>query len=196
MGKKEGWIKIYRSIMDNEFYAIKPFDKCRAWIDLLLLAEHKTHKKMWRGNMETFKRGDVCLSIQALSIRWGWSRKKTRHFLEQLEYMEMIHLIAHQKRTIITIVKYDDFQSRGTTDGTSKGTSKGTSDGTKKDTSKGTYLKKKDKEDKEIKETAPPISSEPAALEDDEEPPVPGAVRLPGGGWNYTPDIDWSEFEE
>lgn len=198
MGKKgNGWIKLYRSVMDNEFYMVKPFSKGQAWIDLLLLAEHETHKKMWRGNMVEFKRGDVCLSIKALAERWGWSRKKARHFLEQLEGMEMVHLNAHQSRTTITIVKWASFQDKGTTDGTPKGTSKDTTDGTLKDTTEGTYLKNT-KKNKRIKEAAQPTSDElVAAEEDDEEPPVPGAVRLPGGGWDYRPEVKFDdELEE
>lgn len=161
---KEGWIKLQRTIEDNWVYNQKPFDKCHAWVDLLLLAEHKTHKKMWRGSMTEFKRGDVCLSIERLAERWGWSRKKTRHFLEQLESDEMVHLNAHQNRTTVTLVNYEFYQGRGTSEGTPKGTSKGTSDGIVKRTSKGTsedtYLKnvknvKNEKEDKEIKEAAP-----------------------------------------
>ena len=179
---KGGWIKLHRSIMDNSLYDIKPFDKCRAWIDLLLLAESETHKKMWRGNMVEFKRGDVCLSIQALANRWGWSRKKTAHYLEQLQRMEMVHLKVHRNRTIITIVKWDNFQSQGTSKGTSKDTSKDISDGTKKDTSKdtskGKYQRnnnKEYKEEKEKKESEPsPLKGVPFAEEDDEPyDPVP-----------------------
>lgn len=172
----KGWIKLHRSIMDNELYMIKPFDKCRAWIDLLLLAEHKTHKGMWRGNMVEFRRGDVCISIQALSVRWGWSRKKTAHFLEQLEGMGMVHLNAHRKRTTITIIKWASYQDRGTSDGTSKRTSKDTTEGTSKDTSEGTYLKngKNDKENKE----------EPAALPSEDD--LAGEVDEDDDGPWYT----------
>ena len=163
---KEGWIKLQRTIEDNWVYNQKPFDKCHAWIDLLLLAEHKTHKKMWRGSMTDFKRGDVCMSIERLAERWGWSRKKVRHFLEQLEGDEMVHLNAHQTRTTITLVNYGFYQGKGTSDGTPKRTPKDTSDGTVKRTSKGTsedtYLKndKNVKEYKEIKEENPASQSE------------------------------------
>lgn len=151
----KGWIKLHRSIMDNDFYMTKPFSKGQAWIDLLLLAEHKSHKKMWRGSMVEFRRGDVNLSITKLADRWGWSRKKTAHYLAQLEGAEMIHLNAHRNRTTITIIKWASYQGKGTTDGTSDGTSKDTTEGTSKGTSKGTYLKNV-KNDKEEKKKDPP----------------------------------------
>ena len=58
-------------------------------------------------------------------------------------------------------------------------------------------LLKNIKNEKEIKESAPLDSEESAALEEDEDdvPPVPGAVKMANGGWNYTPDIDWDEVE-
>ena len=77
------------------------------------------------------------MSIQKLGERWGWSRKKTKHFLEQLEEDQMVIVKAHPKGTTITIVNYDFFQDRGTTEGTAKGTAQGIAKGTPE----GTYLK-------------------------------------------------------
>ena len=34
-----GWIKLHRSITDNQLYFKEPFNKTLAWIDLLLLAK-------------------------------------------------------------------------------------------------------------------------------------------------------------
>ncbi len=162
----KGWIKLNRKI--QEHWVWENPERLKAWVDLLLLAEHKTHRKMWRGNITEFKRGDVCMSISKLAERWGWSRKKTKHFLEQLEEDEMVQLNAHRNRTTITIVNYAFYQSRGTTDGTSKGTSKDTTDGTSKDTSEGTYLKN-EKNVKEEKEKPAALPSE-EDQEDDYDP--------------------------
>lgn len=131
----KGWIKLNRRIMDH--WVWQDHEYAFAWIDMLLLAEYKTHKKMWRGNITEFRRGDVCLSIQKLGERWGWSRKKTKHFLEQLEEDQMVIVKAHPKGTTITIVNYDFFQDWGTAEGTVKDTAQGTVKGTPE----GTYLK-------------------------------------------------------
>ena len=154
----KGWIKLNRQITDNWIW--QNHEYAYAWIDMLLIAEHKTHKSIWRGNITEFRRGDVCLSITKLAERWGWSRNKVRHFLEQLEDDGMVHLNAHRMRTTITIVNYGLFQDKGTSDRTPKRTSKGTSDGTSDGTSEGTYLKN-NKNDKEIKE-------EPSASDEEE----------------------------
>lgn len=145
----EGWIKVARSLPDHWIYKDKVFDKTHAWLDLLMLAEYKTHKKMWRGNLTEFKRGDVCLSISALAQRWGWSRKKTRNFLGQLERDNMVTVKGTTQRTTITIVKYGDFQTRGTT----KVPPKCTTELPPKCTTEDTHLKNS-KESKERKEDA------------------------------------------
>ena len=160
----KGWIKLHRSIMDNDLYMQKPFSRGQAWVDLLLLAEHKTQKKFWRGNLTEFRRGDVCLSILKLSERWGWSRNKVRHFLGQLEELEMVHLNGHQNRTVITIVKYDDFQNQGTPKRTPERTPKGTVDRAVDGTVDEAHLKNNIKNDKESKEYIAPLPD----IEDDD----------------------------
>ena len=182
---KEGWIKLYRKIEDNWVYKAKPFDKFHAWMDMLLIAERTTHKSMWRGSAATFKRGDVCLSIERLAERWGWSRKKTRHFLEQLESDGMVKVNAHQNRTTVTIVNYGFYQDKGTPKGTPKGTSKDTSDGivkgTSEDTSEDTYYKniKEDiEEEKKKEEPSADFSSDEEEEDEGEDRWYTGAELL------------------
>ena len=125
----EGWISIHRSIWENWTWEDKPFSKGQAWIDLLLLANFKDVKMPYKGEIITCKRGDVNRSIQELSIRWGWSRNKTRMFLDLLEKDKMVIVNATTHRTTITIEKYNDYQDKGTTKGVTKeqqGNSKGT----------------------------------------------------------------------
>ena len=133
----KGWIKLNRQIMDHWMYEDKPFNRSMAWIDLLLLAEHKTHKSLWRGKLTEFKRGDVNLSLRELGNRWGWSKEKVRNFINTLEADGMITTNITKVRTVLTLVKYDDFQVGPPSEQTSKQTSKQTSDSP----SKPPYLK-------------------------------------------------------
>lgn len=155
-----GWIKLHRSILVNEFYEIRPFSKGQAWIDLLLLAENETHKKMWRGNMVEFRRGDVCLSIKQLGIRWGWSHGKVERFLNNLSDMGMIHQNVNRNRTTLTIVKYEDFQGRQESKRKSNRKSNEQSEWESNEQSDEQYLKNKYKEDKEEKEKPAALPSE------------------------------------
>lgn len=187
----KGWIKLNRQIIDNWIYKDKPFNKSMAWIDLLLVADHTTHTDLWRGKMTTFKRGDVNLSISELAKRWGWSRDKTRRFIKDLEKDGMLRVNCTTYRTTLTIVKYGIFQDKVTRDKSTDNTR----DKARDKSTDNTYLKN-NKEDKEYKEAEPPTLDELAPAEEDEEPPVPGAVRMANGGWNYTPGIDWDAEDE
>lgn len=137
----KGWIKLNRQIMDHWTYEDKPFNRSMAWIDLLLLADHKTHKSLWRGKLTEFKRGDVNISLTELSHRWGWSRDKVRNFVCDLESDGMVTRKVTPHRTVLTIVKYDDFQVSVTTDSsTDSSTDQTTNKATDSSTDKA-YLK-------------------------------------------------------
>lgn len=113
-----GWIALHRSILDHWLWKDKPFSNGQAWIDLILLANHKDTKEFINGSLKVFKKGTVNRSIESLSSRWGWNRKKTRKFLNALEADEMVTVKVTTHGTTISLVNYSDFQTVGTTKGT------------------------------------------------------------------------------
>lgn len=117
---EKGWISLNRQIQEHWLWKDKPYDKARAWIDLLLLANYEDKKMPYKGEVITCKRGDVNLSYLFLAKRWGWSRKKVMSFIKLLENDEMVTTKATTHRTTITIVNYGIFQDTGTTKGTTK----------------------------------------------------------------------------
>ena len=114
-GEGKGWISLYRSIQDHWLWQEKPFDKARAWIDLLLLANHQDKKVLFDGTLIEVKRGQFITSIRKLCDRWGWSNSKVKKFLEMLESDEMITYKSDTKKTTINIVKYYSYQTLGDT---------------------------------------------------------------------------------
>ena len=124
---KGTYIYLDRGILDHWTYQDKPFNRSMAWIDLLLIANHKTHTTMWKGKKTTFKRGDVNLSITELSKRWGWSRGKTRRFILSLEMDGMANIKRTSDGTVLSLVKYDDYQNKRTPKRTSNDTTHKTS---------------------------------------------------------------------
>ncbi len=82
----EGWISIYRQILDNWLWrSNEPFDKRSAWIDLILLVNHKTENIEFNGKIIQIERGQRITSIDKLATRWKWSRHKVSDFLNRLE---------------------------------------------------------------------------------------------------------------
>lgn len=107
----EGWIVLNRQIQEHWLWRDEPYDKARAWIDLLLLANHEDKKVPYKGKIIICERGTVNRSIASLAERWHWGREKTRNFLRLLESDQMVVVNATTNRTTITIVNYSKFQN-------------------------------------------------------------------------------------
>ena len=111
-----GWIKIHRKISNSWLWDEKPFDKARAWIDLILLAKYQDEKLVLDEKEILINRGSFMTSTLKLSTRWGWSRNKVIRFLERLENEDMITINSYRCGTVISIVKYEDYQCENTHD--------------------------------------------------------------------------------
>lgn len=125
------WVKLNRSIFDNELWLRnEPFDYRSAWVDLILLANHEDGNVVVMGEVIKVPRGSHFTSAQHLANRWHWSRKKVRAYLNVLFELGMVVLWGTHRGTLISLVKYDDYQGRGPAEDTSEGTPEGTSEGT------------------------------------------------------------------
>lgn len=110
--KSKGWILLYRSIRDSWIWEKKPFDPARAWIDLILDANHDDGKVFTGSSLVKIKRGQDWVSVRSLAERWGWSKDRVRKFLKTLESDSMIRINTTPFGTLLTIVNYDNFQIR------------------------------------------------------------------------------------
>ena len=152
----KGWIKLNRQIQEHWIWSDP--EKLKAWIDLLLLANHETKKVEMRDGLVSIKRGQFVTSIEKLSKRWGWSKNRVYRFLSLLESDNMIQRNANRYRTTVSIVNYSKFQDKQNTNGTTNGSSNESTDGSPSGSRTRKY-----KNDKEIKEKAPLDSDESAS---------------------------------
>lgn len=106
----DGWIKLHRKIMDNPLYLSEPFTRMQAWIDLLLLANHKEGYFYVRGNKVVVGRGQIGTSSRTLASRWRWSRGKVERFLHDLEECGQIKPQKTNVITLISICNYEEYQ--------------------------------------------------------------------------------------
>lgn len=108
-----GWISLHRSIEDHWLWETdRAFTRLEAWIDILLMVNHKERKIMIGNDLITVKRGQKITSIRKLCERWSWSNSKVKKFLELLERDEMLIVKSDTKKTVITVVNYDFYQSQ------------------------------------------------------------------------------------
>jgi hypothetical protein len=115
-----GYIKLNRSIFDDEMYFSEKFTRAQAWIDLLLLANYHASMLTIRGNRVEIPRGSLAWPIEKLAARWKWSRGKALRYIKELQKQGKI---VQQKSYIITtlsVVKYEYYQADGTADGTAE----------------------------------------------------------------------------
>lgn len=126
----EGYILLYRKIIDNPYYFSEPFTHSQAWIDMLLIANHKSGYIYKRGVKIEVKRGQIGYDSKSLSSRWKWSRGKVLRFLDELEIDQQIVQQKNNLTTLISICNYDSYQI----DSTPKSKPKRYTDGTQTDT--------------------------------------------------------------
>lgn len=166
----KGWIMLFRSMQDHWLWKDRPFSKGQAWIDLLLDANHESHKLLFSGELITIKRGQVLTSKVKLAQRWGWDRKTVTSFLDVLKADNQADTKADNKCTLITITNYNQYQDlrkpKTDTKADNKADVKRTATGQQRDTNKECKELKEHKEYKTIttKDNTFPAAQEPSFI--------------------------------
>lgn len=99
-----GWIKIYRSLLDWEWF--DDAETVQLFIYLLVTANYEDKK--WHGIV--VKRGQTIIGIGSLAKRLGSTVQKIRTRLEKLTETGTISRKATNKFTIVTICNYESYQ--------------------------------------------------------------------------------------
>jgi len=106
-----GYVKIFRSIEENVLWQdAEPFGKRAAWIDLILMANHKDSSFLMGVSKINIKRGQKWTSLGHLADRWHWSRERVSRYLNLLENEGMIWQERTNRGLLITIVNYSVYQ--------------------------------------------------------------------------------------
>lgn len=124
---ESGFIKLSRRFFSHEMWeAARTFSECEAWLDLIQSARFDATVTIERigGRDIKYGRGQFPASIRFLSVRWTWGERKVRVFLDKLKKEKMITTSSAQGMNIITLCKYDEYNSNGTAKDTPKDTVK------------------------------------------------------------------------
>jgi hypothetical protein len=106
-----GWIKIHRKIKDHWLFTEKRiYSKFEAWNFILLSCAFNDRKVVTGTHLIDIKRGQYMTTEAVLMNEFQWSKSKLRSFLKLLEKDEMILKESDRKKTIITVIKYEDYQ--------------------------------------------------------------------------------------
>lgn len=102
----EGWIKLYRKIINWEWY--KDTNVKVVFLHLLLTANHKDKK--WNGTI--IKRGQRLTSLRNLSDECGLSIQEVRTALSKLKSSNEIKIKTSNHNSIITVCSYMNYQNK------------------------------------------------------------------------------------
>ena len=105
-----GWIKLHYRMREHWLWEDKPFSEGQAWLDLLLMTNWKDSEELYEGRVVTHNRCEIACSIVWLSQQWGWSRQKTRWFINKLVDDGMISVSSTTAGTIIRVLNYEKWQ--------------------------------------------------------------------------------------
>ena len=111
----EGYIKLFRKLTGWEWYT----DTAVKTLFLHCLLKANYTDKNWKGM--TIKRGQFVTSIRHLAKECGLSIKQTRRAISALTGTHEIEYKGHNKFSVITVVEYDSYQTKGTVEGTKEG---------------------------------------------------------------------------
>ncbi len=102
---REGWMKFYRSQVDWRWFKFP--ETAHLWHYLLLAAEYE---KREIGKM-IVERGQLLTTISDISEATGLSLREIRTGLQRLEETGEIMRKSTNKNTLITLVKYEEYQA-------------------------------------------------------------------------------------
>lgn len=138
-----GYIKLWRSLLKWEWYS--DVNASRLFIHLLLTANYED--TTWRG--ETIHRGQRLTSVAKLAEETGLTTKEVRTALGKLTRTNELTIRTTNKYSVITVEKYDFFQSPTDPMGKQEGEQPGTQ-GASKGQTKGEQLGNKGRINKAI----------------------------------------------
>lgn len=104
-----GWVKLHRAVSEHPISSDP--HALSVWIHLLLLANHKTSKRMLNGSMVTVNPGQIITSRKSLAAKTGVQESKIERILKALESEQQIVQQGKSKYRVISITNWLEYQS-------------------------------------------------------------------------------------
>jgi len=109
-----GWISLNRSILKHDIVGLnrsRKYSRFEAWIWLLLRANYEDARCCIGNQVYHLKRGQMIVSQKKMRLLFKWSNSKLTGFLKMLEKDGMVEYETTNKMSIITLLKYNDYQN-------------------------------------------------------------------------------------
>jgi len=126
-----GTFNVSRRIWSHPVFKPSKYSEREAFLWMVSEASWKarTIRSSDGKNIIDLDRSQLSHSLRFMSDKWGWTKSTAERFLKKLEKRDMIKTSDGTAQNIITVCKYDEYQSKpnesGTVDGTQGGTDAG-----------------------------------------------------------------------
>ena len=107
---ENGWIKLYRKTLENPIFQNR-IELLGLWTLILLKTEWSPRKVRFGGKNIELKHGQLLINISELSRDYSVSRSKMHRMLGLLENEKLIGKVSDGRNTVITVLKWVDYQS-------------------------------------------------------------------------------------
>lgn len=105
-----GWVKLYRSILDNPV-VMKSTAHFAIWCLLMLMASNKPQKALFRGESIELKPGQLVTGRKELNNRFcDLNESKVERILKDLENEQQIEQQKSNKGRLITLLNWNKYQ--------------------------------------------------------------------------------------
>lgn len=105
----EGYIKIYRKILDNPIVC-KDADHFAVWMYLLLKATHKEMPALFKGEKIILKSGQLITGRKSISEQLKISESKIFRIINCFKIEQQIKQQTSNKNSLITILNWEEYQ--------------------------------------------------------------------------------------
>lgn len=106
--KNQGWVKIYRQLMDTSFYRNSAV--VHLFVHLLIMSNHTKHKFLLGGEEIEVDSGQLVTGRKTLSEQTGISVQTIRTCLSALKSTKVITILPTPNYSVITICNWKDYQ--------------------------------------------------------------------------------------
>jgi TolA-binding protein len=105
----QGWIKLHRAIAEHPRF--KDPKWLQVWIKCLVLATHKAYKTVFDGKVIELQPGQFITSRKSLAKETDTNESKVERILKTLEIEQQIEQVGGATSRLITVTKWNEFQS-------------------------------------------------------------------------------------
>ncbi|MHC4989024.1 MAG: hypothetical protein ACYTFX_11100 [Planctomycetota bacterium] len=109
MNTANGWIKLYRCLLEDVVCQKSTY--FHLWVTLLMMAAHKQREFIFNNQIHKLLPGQLITGRKKLSKLTGIRQSTVEDILRALENAGKIRQQKNTKFRVITITKWDDFQS-------------------------------------------------------------------------------------